>query len=380
MCTLDALDPIAVYVHTPFCPTKCGYCDFNSYAMSGGIMARTTAATVAEVSRSPWRGRPAKTIFFGGGTPTFLPIEQLVGLLEAVFRVHPPLPDAEITSEANPGTVDAERFVAMRAAGFNRISLGAQSFLDADLVRLGRVHRSGEIERAVGAARSAGFANVNVDLMFALPGQSLRAWEDNLRRALGLGTEHLSLYGLTLEPNTPFYKEHLRGALILPEDEVQVAMYEAACAVAAAEGLAQYEISNFARPGYECRHNLAYWRGEEYAAYGPGAVGCVAMADEPRVFERYTNLKHPERYCEAIENGDRVAYDRERIDDTIRRIESVMLGLRLNEGFEPKEGSVSRRAAAAMEARGWIEWSGPRMRLTGAGRHFCSEVTAALLP
>lgn len=379
-CTLLPLVPIAVYVHTPFCPTKCGYCDFNSYAMSGDVMARTSAATVAEIERSPWKGRPAKTIFFGGGTPTYLPVAQLVAILDAVRRVHPPLPDAEITSEANPGTVDAKRFGAMRAAGFNRISLGAQSFRDADLVRLGRVHRSGEIERAVLAARAAGFDNVNVDLMFALPGQTVRAWKENLRRALDLQTDHLSLYGLTLEPNTPFYKEHLRGTLVLPDDEAQVAMYDAACEATAARGLKQYEISNFARPGAECRHNLVYWHGEEYAAYGPGAVGCVARDKDPGALLRYTNLKHPSRYCTAIERGESAAFDRERVGEDVRRIERVMLGLRLNEGFEPTEGAVSTRAVTAMEGRGWLERVGARLRLTAAGRHFCTEVTAALLP
>ena len=148
-------ESLAVYVHVPFCPTKCGYCDFNSYAMDGDIVGRTAAAIAAEIRRSPWRGRPAKTIFFGGGTPTFLDESSLMGLLEAVFEVHPPVEGCEITSEANPGTVDAAKFRAMRQ-GFNRVSLGAQSFLDSDLITLGRVHRGGEIERAVGAAREAG--------------------------------------------------------------------------------------------------------------------------------------------------------------------------------------------------------------------------------
>ncbi|MCB8932199.1 MAG: coproporphyrinogen III oxidase family protein, partial [Chthonomonadaceae bacterium] len=215
--------PLAVYVHTPFCPSKCGYCDFNSYAMDGPIVERTIVAIEREIRSSPWAGRPAKTVFFGGGTPTFLTEHQLVGLLNAVLEVHPPVEGAEITSEANPGTVDRPKFAAMRAAGFNRISLGAQSFLEDDLVLLGRVHRVGEIERAVLAARDAGFDNVNLDLMFALPGQTLRAWGANLDRAIALTPEHLSLYCLTLEPNTPFYKEHLRGTLVQPDEEPQVA-------------------------------------------------------------------------------------------------------------------------------------------------------------
>ena len=166
-------EPLAIYVHIPFCPTKCGYCDFNSYAMTGDIVERTVQATVREVRNSQHKGRPAKTIFFGGGTPTFLEESQLIRIFQAVLETHPPVAGAEITSEANPGTVDMEKFKAMRQSGFNRVSLGAQSFLDTDLIQLGRIHKSGEIERAVHAARDAGFDNVNLDLMFALPKTTL---------------------------------------------------------------------------------------------------------------------------------------------------------------------------------------------------------------
>jgi len=269
------MTPLAIYVHTPFCPSKCGYCDFNSYAMSGDIMERTVRATVREIEASPWAGRPAKTIFFGGGTPTFLAENQLLRIFEAVLQTHPPIEGAEITSEANPGTVDMPKFEAMRKAGFNRISRGAQSFESKDLIRLGRVHSESDIERAFQAARSAGFANINLDLMFALPGQSPRGWHENLRRAIELAPEHLSLYCLTLEPNTAFYKEAQRGELVLPLEEVQVTMYEQCLDELAEAGYGQYEISNFSKPGLECRHNLCYWRAEDYAGYGPGAVGTV---------------------------------------------------------------------------------------------------------
>lgn len=366
--TLDSLTPLAVYVHIPFCPTKCGYCDFNSYAMEGDIVERTTAAIEREIRSSAIAGTLAKTIFFGGGTPTFLSEAQLLRVFHAVLETHPPIADAEITSEANPGTVDAAKFRAMRAAGFNRVSLGAQSFVDSDLITLGRIHRSGEIERAVGAAREAGFDNLNLDLMFALPKQSPRAWQSNLDRALALDPEHLSLYCLTIEPNTAFYKKQLRGQLDLPDDEQQVSMYEQTLAITERAGYRQYEISNFAKPGRECRHNLCYWHLEDYAGYGPGAVGALAGI-------RYTNLKHPARYCEAVESGDPLRFESEVLTPDIRQMERVMLGLRLNEGLSWHDESRARR----LIDRGWVELRDERLTLTREGQHFCSEVALALI-
>lgn len=332
-------------------------------------MARTTAAMVEEIRRSRWRGQPAKTIFFGGGTPTYLPTEQLLAILAAVIEVHPPTPEAEVTSEANPGTVDAEKFAAMREAGFNRISLGAQSFLDDDLLRLGRIHASGHIEQAVAKAREAGFDNLNLDLMFALPGQSLRAWDQNLSRAIALKPEHLSLYCLTLEPNTPFYRQHLRGLLIQPDEDDQVEMYELARERAAAAGYTHYEISNFAKLGRESRHNLAYWRAESYAGYGPGAVGFMEGV-------RTTNWKHPERYIAAVESGASAAFESESIDEPTHRLEQIMLGLRLREGVSVDLADVE--GLQDMESRGWTVVRDGRVCLTPEGQHFCSEVALAL--
>jgi oxygen-independent coproporphyrinogen III oxidase len=365
------MEPVAVYVHTPFCPTKCGYCDFNSYAMEGEIMARTTSAMIQEIERSPWRGTPAKTIFFGGGTPTYLPSSQLIQLLQTVMAVHPPVEGCEITSEANPGTVDAEKFGAMREAGFNRISLGAQSFFDSDLLTLGRIHQAGHIEKAVKAAREAGFENMNVDLMFALPGQSQKAWEHNLQRAIDLGTDHLSLYGLTLEPNTPFYKQHLKGQLTLPEEEDQVRMYNASIARTAEAGFTQYEISNFAKPGRECLHNLCYWHNEHYAGYGPGAVGFMNG-------RRYTNLKHPDGYCRAVETDAPVWFEEERLSEENQRMERLMLGLRLNEGLDISGLRLDLNKLKNVVDRGWLARDENRLKLTDEGRHFCSEVTLML--
>lgn len=374
MSTASAGAPLAVYVHTPFCPSKCGYCDFNSYAMSGDIMRRTTEAMLLEIAASPWRGRPAKTIFFGGGTPTYLPTGQLLQILVAIFEVHPPVSGCEITSEANPGTADAEKFQEMRRAGFNRLSLGAQSFLDSDLITLGRVHKSGEIERAVELARQAGFENLNLDLMFALPHQSSHAWKRNLERAFSLKPEHLSLYCLTLEPNTPFYKAHLKGDLTTPDEDAQAGMYDLCVQLAEQKGYAQYEISNFAQPGRACQHNLEYWRSEEYASYGPGAVGAV---DRSGVRHRYTVLKHPERYCEALEAGQPIWFDEEDVTPDMLRTERIMMGIRLNEGLgtDTLEPSSIQR----LTARGWIWHEGGRVGLTPSGRHFGSQVALELL-
>jgi oxygen-independent coproporphyrinogen-3 oxidase len=372
--------PLAVYVHTPFCPTKCGYCDFNSFALTGAIQERTVRAIAKEIEQGPLSDIPSKTIFFGGGTPTYLAEGRLEGLLDAIRSAHPPAEGCEITSEANPGTADAKKFESMHRAGFNRISIGAQSFLDSDLERLGRVHKSDEIGRAVSIARKAGFENLNLDLMFALPGQSPNAWKENLERAIELQPEHLSLYCLTLEPNTPFYKEKLAGALVQPDEEAQVDMYELAVSQAEAAGYLQYEISNFAKPGFECRHNLAYWRGEDYAGYGPGAVGCFHDSDNGRRV-RYTNLKHPSRYCLAVESGSELWCEWEEVDSDKERIERIMLGLRLNEGL-PRSLVQANRANLELKSltdKGWVEAKGGRLRLTPQGRHWCSEVALELI-
>ncbi|MBS1711350.1 MAG: radical SAM family heme chaperone HemW [Armatimonadetes bacterium] len=370
-------DPVAIYVHTPFCPSKCGYCDFNSYALSGDIMARTSAATIQEIQQSPHRGRPAKTVFFGGGTPTYLPTGQLTAILEAIVDAHPPIEGCEITSEANPGTIDFPKFKAMREAGFNRLSLGAQSFQTHDLIQLGRIHAPDHVAQAVAKARAAGFDNLNLDLMFALPGQSLRAWRQNLETALALRPEHLSLYCLTIEPNTRFYRHHLRGLLDLPGEELQIAMYDVAIEACEGSGLYQYEISNFAKTGRQCRHNLEYWHAREYLAYGPGAVGCHAV-DKGKF--RYTNMKHPERYCEAIEQGLPLHCDTETLAPEDEDFERIMLGLRLNAGLPSQNLALDSKGLQTAAARGWIDRNGDKIILTGKGRHFCSEVAVLLSP
>jgi len=363
------MTPLAIYVHIPFCPSKCGYCDFNSFAMDGEIVERTVQAIIREISESPAKGRPAKTVFFGGGTPTFLSAEQLGRILQAVRDTHPFGPDIEVTSEANPGTVDAEKFVGMREAGFSRLSLGAQSFYPGDLMRLGRVHAAGDIGKAVLMARQAGFANLNLDLIFALPGQSEKGWQHNLELALSLKPDHLSLYCLTIEPNTRFHRLNNRGMLHLPDDEFQTRMYDQAVDTMDAHGFPQYEISNFGRP---CEHNLCYWRAEEYAGYGPGAVGRVGNV-------RKTNMKHPDLYCQAIENGTDLACEEEIITEEMLAHERIMMGLRLNEGLDLAGLPYDADGLAKCLSRGWLIQQGSRVTLTRAGRHYGSEVTIELL-
>jgi len=366
-----ATDSVAVYLHIPFCPAKCGYCDFNSYAMRGDILDRTMKAIVGEVQRSPHAGWPAKTIFFGGGTPTFVATDALLELFDSVLAIHPPTADCEITSEANPGTADAEKFNAMRRAGFNRLSIGAQSFDEAELTALDRVHSPDEIHRAFELAREAGFENVNLDLMFALPNQTVARWKRNLETALALEPEHLSLYCLTIEPNTRFYRLHRRGLLPLPTDDAQRRMYELTLDMTEGAGYRTYEISNFARPGFECRHNLAYWRGEEYVAYGPGAVERVGNV-------RWTHIKHPERYCDAVEQDLPLACESETLNKETLQFERVMLRLRTAEGLPVSPGDQLLTRAEPLIERGWLQAAEGTLRLTREGRHWCNRIVIEL--
>jgi oxygen-independent coproporphyrinogen-3 oxidase len=344
--------------------------------MRGEIVGQTVDAIVRDIESSPIAGVPAKTIFFGGGTPTFLDAGQLLRIFEAVVKIHPPIPNAEITSEANPGTVDAQKFAQMKRAGFNRISLGAQSFNKDDLLRLERVHEPGDIDRSVKAAKEAGFDNINVDLIFALPLQKLHGWKRNLYKAISLETQHLSLYCLTIEPGTSFFKRYNRGELEPASEDQQVEMYELAVEACRKAGLRQYEISNFAKPGKECRHNLEYWRARPYAAYGPGAVSCLSNSSGAMV--RETRIKHPRKYIEALEVGQSPVEDAEILDEKTLQLEQIMLGLRLNEGVVANWSNLDQREVELCIESGWIEVDSDIIRLTPAGRHFCSEVVARI--
>lgn len=375
------LDPVAVYVHIPFCHKKCGYCDFSSFAMKGAIVDRTVDAIVSQIETSPFAGRPAKTIFFGGGTPNFLSGAQLGRIVSALLSVHRPDSPIEITTEANPGASNS--FEDLREAGFNRLSLGVQSFLDDDLRKLGRIHSAQQAKDAVQLARRAGFDNLSLDLMFALPGQTLEGWQRNLDECVSLDPEHLSLYCLTIEEGTPFAVLDRQGKLDLPDEDAQVAMYDLCDTVLAQIGLERYEISNFAKPGRECLHNLCYWRGEEYLAYGPGAVGCVSSAlwpDSQPTGERvrFTNIKNPNQYCEAVESGRFGWSVTETLSATNLKVERIMLGLRTREGAAIDDCDANM--IDSLTNKGWLRAAGDRVSLTPEGRHYCNDAAAALAP
>lgn len=370
---------MALYIHIPFCHTKCGYCDFNSYAMKGEIVSAFVDALHLEIEQTPYAGANVPTIFFGGGTPTFLTGEELAHLLDHLSRKFRIEPGAEITSEANPGTVDLHKLQCMKQAGFNRVSFGVQSFDAAELKRMERIHSPEEVFLAVQAAREAGFDNLNLDLIYALPDQTPERWQDNLRQAVELQPEHLALYGLMLEPNTRFYHLYQKGQLTLPEDEVQVEMYEYARDFARSNGYEQYEISNYAKPGYECRHNLVYWRNEAYLGFGPGAVSYI----EGR---RWMNMRHPREYVRRVNAGEQLEFESESITGWESAAETIMLGLRTRDGVDldalerryhlPIE-LYFREAVQRLIQRGWLEQTGTRIHLTEHGFLWHSEASLA---
>ena len=373
---------IGCYVHVPFCVRKCAYCDFNSYSgYTEAHINRYVSALTQEIERTVPIS-PVDTIFFGGGTPTAIPARDEAALLQAVLKTLPIAPDAEITTEANPGTMDVAHLAVLREAGFNRISFGVQSFDPGLLKTMDRIHSADEARNAVKAARAAGFANVSLDLMFGLPRQTLNQWQHSLREALSLETEHLSLYSLIVEEGTGFYTLQQKGRLPLPEDDIAADMYEMAVEVAQAAGYKQYEIANFARPNRECRQNLHYWRNEPYYGFGCGAASYLGGA-------RRMNIKSPAAYSHAVETGADLALSSETLTADETMAETMMLGLRLTrEGircctFESRFGIDPRVKFAAEIAtftrRGLLELAGDSLRLTPQGVFLASEVMVAFV-
>ena len=338
-----------VYVHWPFCVAKCPYCDFNSHvrhrAIDQGRYAAALAADIAAMAAlAP--GRTVSTVFLGGGTPSLMEPATVDAILQAVARHWTMAPDVEITLEANPSSVEAERFRGYRAAGVNRLSLGLQSLEDAALKRLGRLHNAAEGLAALEVAQAI-FGRVSFDLIYARPEQTLSEWRAELARALKQAGEHVSLYQLTIEPETPFAELYERGQLKTPLGDAARAFYEATQELTEAAGLPAYEISNHARPGGESRHNLIYWRYGDYAGIGPGAHARLSSEDgRERIV--YVGERQPEAWLAKVEGAGRGFAELERLDGEAQADEMLLMGLRLREGIDP--GRFEALAGRALDS------------------------------
>jgi oxygen-independent coproporphyrinogen-3 oxidase len=392
------LTPLGLYLHIPWCLSRCIYCDFNTYVADDAALKQRYQTALLRETREAGAalGRPRlATLFIGGGTPTTLPAEALVELVETVKSVFALEGGAEVTVEANPGDLTAAYLREIRQGGINRLSLGVQSFNEAELRFLSRRHRVETARQAVAQARQAGFDNISLDLMFNLPEQTVVQWQDTLQAAINLGPEHLSLYSLIIEPGTPLASQVGRGQTPRPDDDVAAAMYDCAIDMLGAAGYAQYEISNWVKDGTAAEwetprlaaaHNLIYWRNQPYLGLGAGAFSTFNG-------ERWMNVKRPVTYIARIEAGGglglaRAERSREQIDRATMMQEHMLLGLRLVRegvslaGFAARFGQplleVYPAAVATGLRRGLAEWvqapDGPHLRLTRAGRFVANQI------
>ena len=381
---LTALPPLSLYIHFPWCVKKCPYCDFNSHEAKGGIAGipqdEYLAALIKDIEAALpgiW-GRRVVSVFIGGGTPSLLTTDALDALLAAIRSRLPLLPEAEITLEANPGTVEAGKFAAFRDSGINRLSLGIQSFDDTHLTALGRIHSAAEARRAVDLALHH-FDNVNLDLMYALPQQTLAEARRDIQTAAALGVAHISAYHLTLEPNTPFH--HTPPAL--PDDDLAADMQEMVEATLAAAGYSNYETSAFARPERRCAHNLNYWNFGDYLGIGAGAHGKISS---PEAIVRETRRKHPRDYLAAAAHAEFVQ-ERRTVGSDQLPFEFMMNALRLTEGFpvrlfQERTGlpvAVAGNALLLAQQRGLLVADRERIAPTLQGRRFLNDLLGLFL-
>lgn len=372
------MKPLALYIHIPFCRSKCIYCDFASYPNSEDRIESYLEALKGELAG--WKDRLGEyeliSVFIGGGTPSILSGYQIEDLLRCVRGLVRVRPDVEITMEANPGTVDLRKLQICRRAGVNRISFGAQSMNDELLKKLGRIHTFAEIREAVSMAREAGFDNVSLDLMYALPGQTVELWRETLDRAIALDVDHISAYSLIVEEGTPMYDLAESGKVTLPEDENVVKMQQVAIERLAAAGYHRYEISNYAREGRECRHNIVYWQRGEYLG-----VGCAAHSLMNG--ERFENPRRLDEYLAGVRQCDRIALTRE---DEME--EMLMLATRMTRGMNLEDyrdsfgvdfASEHQRTIRRLKLLGLIEIEGGFLRLTQRGLEVQNAVVVELL-
>jgi putative oxygen-independent coproporphyrinogen III oxidase len=377
-------DAFGVYVHWPFCLSKCPYCDFNSHVRHVAIdedrFARAFAREI-ETTAARAASREVTSIFLGGGTPSLMRPQTVGSILDAIGKHWRVADDVEVTLEANPTSVEATRFAGYRAAGVNRVSLGVQALDDASLKTLGRLHSAREALDAVTIARTA-FDRYSFDLIYARPDQTPKMWADELKLAIAEAAEHLSLYQLTIEEGTPFFGLHAAGKLKTPDEAVARALYDVTQEICSSQGLPAYEISNHARAGAECRHNLVYWRGQEYAGIGPGAHGRLDL-DGAR--HAISTEKRPEAWLMRVEaNGHGVVTD-DSLNSEERADEFLLMGLRLAEGIDPQAYAAlsgrpldPRRIAILREEGAISVDDSGRLRVTQAGFPVLDAVVADL--
>jgi oxygen-independent coproporphyrinogen-3 oxidase len=364
-------EPLALYVHWPFCVSKCPYCDFNSHVRESVDQDVWRAALLADLRHEAMLlpGRAVSSIFFGGGTPSLMPPATVAAVIAEAAALWGLTDNCEITLEANPNSVEVAAFADLAAAGVNRVSIGVQSFDPQVLEFLGRAHSGDEARRAIAAAQTC-FPRASFDLIYARPGQGLADWEKELRAALAFGTGHLSLYQLTIEPGTRFATLAAKGELVIPDGDAAADLFDATQALTRAAGLPRYEVSNHARPGEESRHNLTYWRYGDYAGVGPGAHG----RRRAQATERH---KKPENFVAAVERNGHGIKGESDLPVHERATEAMLMGLRLNEGIDlrrvearsglGREAFVDAGAVARLAHQGLMRAAGDRLAVTDAG-------------
>lgn len=380
-------DAFGVYLHWPFCVSKCPYCDFNSHVRERVEQGRWRDALRREIDHaaSEVPDRTVTSIFFGGGTPSLMPPDTVAAVLERIRARWKVADDVEITLEANPSSVEAANFAALAQAGVNRLSLGVQALDDAALRFLGRAHSQDEALRAIDIARKH-FARYSFDLIYGRPGHTVDAWRQELGRALDLAGDHLSLYQLTIERGTRFHTEHARGAFVLPDEDTQAALYETTQELLGDAGMPAYEISNHARPGQESRHNLVYWRYQDYVGIGPGAHGRFTRNGAKRATRRQSG---PEAWLEAVERQGHGTAEEFEVDRAEMAREALMMGLRLSEGIDRARFAaiVGRDVVAVLgEARltpliagGLLALDAGHLRATSSGRAVLNALLQRLM-
>ena len=360
-----------IYVHVPFCLTRCGYCDFNAYAGLDHMAPRYVRALLAEaeLAAPSWSDDEIVSVFLGGGTPTTLDVADLKGVLTHLRDRFVVRDDAEVTIEANPDTVDVAKLDGLLASGFERLSMGAQSFDRGVLAALERVHSPESVRTAFAAARAAGYENVNLDLIYGAGGEGLDSWERTLEQTIDLAPEHVSAYALTIEPATPLGRKVLGGSVPAPDPDLQADMFSAACDLLRDAGYAHYEISNWAKPGFECRHNLGYWERQAYVGLGAGAHSF-------RGDRRWWNIRPPEEYMTSVEAGVLPTGGDEQLDPSDAYLEEVFLRLRILQGI-PSSWVEPERALPFLES-GLLQEDGGSLVPTERGMLLLNELVLAL--